>query len=224
MSCHPPGDLLTQGLNSHLLCLLYRRVVLYCWATWEARLPWSHNLQYIPYSPFYGCLFLFLLASGCQMLYFPYWTCLLSIPLWSRSCKRVVFFHNCIFRKQLAPRGPSISTCIVSRWHCVLLQAPQFGCPRPWYVPGRLKVSWTFDPPVLRAESLPRRSNQSILKEISPEYSLEEMMLNLQHFGHLMWRADSLEKTLMLGKIEGEERGGRGWDSWVALLTQRTWI
>ena len=55
-----------------------------------------------------------------------------------------------------------------------------------------------------------RRSTQSILKEISPEYSLEGLMLKLklQYFGHLVWRADSLEKTLMLGKIEGGRRGG----------------
>ena len=51
-----------------------------------------------------------------------------------------------------------------------------------------------------------RRSNQSILKEISPEYSLEGLMLKLQYFGHLMWRTDSLEKTWMLGKIEGRRR------------------
>ena len=49
-----------------------------------------------------------------------------------------------------------------------------------------------------------RRSNQSILKEINPEYSLEELMLKLQYFSHLMRRANSLEKTLMLGKIEGK--------------------
>ena len=56
-----------------------------------------------------------------------------------------------------------------------------------------------------------KRSNQSTLKEISPEYSLEELMLKLklQYFGHLMWRTDSLEKTLMLGKTEGRRR--RGW-------------
>ena len=52
-----------------------------------------------------------------------------------------------------------------------------------------------------------RRSNQSILKEISPEYSLEGLMLKLQNFGHLMWRADSLENNLMLGKIDGRRRG-----------------
>ena len=51
-----------------------------------------------------------------------------------------------------------------------------------------------------------RRSNQSILKEIRPEYSLEGLMLKLQYFGHLMWRTDSLEKTLMLGKIESRRR------------------
>ena len=63
-----------------------------------------------------------------------------------------------------------------------------------------LRVLWTA-----------RRSNQSILKEISPEFSLEGLMLNLklQYFGHLMQRTDSLEKTLMLGKIEGRRR--RGW-------------
>ena len=57
------------------------------------------------------------------------------------------------------------------------------------------------------------RSNQSILKKISPEYSLEGLMLKLklQYFGHLIWRSDSLEKTLMLGKIEGRRRGG--WQS-----------
>ena len=59
-----------------------------------------------------------------------------------------------------------------------------------------LKVPWTA-----------KRSNQSILKEIIPEYSLEGLLLKLQYFGHLMRRADSLEKTLMLGKIEGRRRG-----------------
>ena len=61
----------------------------------------------------------------------------------------------------------------------------------------------------LDIHSLMRRSNQSILKEINPEYSLEGLILKLklQYFGHLMRRADSLEKTLMLGKIEGRRRG-----------------
>ena len=79
-----------------------------------------------------------------------------------------------------------------------------------------LRVPWTA-----------RRSNQSILKEISPEYSLEGLMLKLklQYFGHLMQRTDSLEKTLMLGKIEGGKRGGdRGWDGYVPSPTQWTWV
>ena len=54
-----------------------------------------------------------------------------------------------------------------------------------------------------------RRSNQSILKEISPEYSLEGLMLKLQYFGHLMQKTSSLEKTMMLGKLEGRRRKGR---------------
>ena len=64
---------------------------------------------------------------------------------------------------------------------------------------------------LLRVPWTERRSNQFILKEISPEYSLEGLMLKLklQYFGHLMWRTDSFEKTLMLGKIEGKRR--RGW-------------
>ena len=79
-----------------------------------------------------------------------------------------------------------------------------------------LRVPWTA-----------RRSNQSILKEISPEYSLERLMLKLklQYFSHLMWRTDSLEKTLMLGKIEGRRR--REWQKmrcWMASPTQWTWV
>ena len=73
-----------------------------------------------------------------------------------------------------------------------------------------LRVPWTA-----------RRSNQSILKEISPGCSLEELMLKLklQYFGHLMWRADSLEKTLMLGKIEGRRRRGRQRMRWLDGIT-----
>ena len=65
------------------------------------------------------------------------------------------------------------------------------------------------------------KSNQLILKEISPEYSLEGLMLNLklQYFGHLMWRTDSLEKTLMLGKIEGGRRRGRQRMRWLDSIT-----
>ena len=64
-----------------------------------------------------------------------------------------------------------------------------------------------------------RRSNQSILKEITPEYSLEGLMLKLQYFGHLMQRTDSLEKSLMLGKIEGGARRGRQRMRWLDGIT-----
>ena len=73
-----------------------------------------------------------------------------------------------------------------------------------------LRVPWTV-----------RRSHPSILKEISPEYSLEGLMLKLkpQHFSHLMWRSDSFEKTLMLGQIEGERRRGRQRMRWLDGIT-----
>ena len=64
-----------------------------------------------------------------------------------------------------------------------------------------------------------RRSNQSVLKEINPEYSLKELMLKLQYFGLLMQRADSFEKTLMLGKIEGRKRRGRQRMRWLDGIT-----
>ena len=74
---------------------------------------------------------------------------------------------------------------------------------------------------LLRGPWTAMRSNQSILKEINPEYSLKEMMLKLQHFGHLMWRAsDSLEKTLMLGKTEGRRRQQRM--RWLDNITNST--
>ena len=73
-----------------------------------------------------------------------------------------------------------------------------------------MRVPWTA-----------RRSNQSILKEISPEYPLERLMLKLklQYFGHLMGKTDSLEKTLMLGKIEGGRRGGQQKMRWLDGIT-----
>ena len=71
-----------------------------------------------------------------------------------------------------------------------------------------LRVPWTA-----------RRSNQSILKQISPEYSLEGLMLKLQYFGHMMQRTEFLEKTLMLGKIEGKRRRGRQRMRWLDGIT-----
>jgi len=80
----------------------------------------------------------------------------------------------------------------IKKAECRRIDASELWCWR-----RLLRVPWTA-----------RRSNQSILKEINPEYSLEGLMLKLQYFGHPMQRADSLEKTLMLGKIEGRRRRG----------------
>ena len=83
-----------------------------------------------------------------------------------------------------------------------------------WYWKRLISVPWTA-----------KRSNQSILKEINPEYSLEQLMLKLkfQYFGHLLWIADSFEKTLMLGRIEGRRRRGRTEDETVGWHHQLWW-
>ena len=85
----------------------------------------------------------------------------------------------------------------------------------PWCWGRLVRVSWTA-----------RRSNQLILKEINPEYSLERLMLKLtlQYIGHLIWRTFSLVKTLMLEKTEAREGNDRGWDGWMASQTQWTWV
>ena len=85
-----------------------------------------------------------------------------------------------------------------------------------WCWKRLLRVPWTA-----------RRSNQSILKEISPGCSLEGLMLKLklQYFGHLMWRTDSLERPWCWERLRtGGEGNDRGWDGWMASLTQRTWV
>ena len=113
-------------------------------------------------------------------------------------------------RKQeyyFANKGPSSQSYGFSSSHIWMWMldhkegwAPKIDASELWCWRRLLRVPWTA-----------RRSNQSILKEISPEYSLEGLMLKLklQYFGHLMQRTDSLEKTLMLGKIEDRKRRGR---------------
>ena len=93
----------------------------------------------------------------------------------------------------------------IKKAKCWRIDAFELWC---WRTP--LRVPWTA-----------RRSNESILKESSPEYSLEGLMLKLkiQYFGHLMWRADSFEKTLMLGKIEDRRRKGRQRMRWLDGIT-----
>ena len=91
-------------------------------------------------------------------------------------------------------------------WTIKKAEHPRIDAFELWYWRRLLKIPW-----------IGRRSNQSILTEISPGCSLEGLMLKLklQYFGHLMQRADPLEKTLMLGKIEGGRRRGRQWMRWL---------
>ena len=92
------------------------------------------------------------------------------------------------------------------------------------YKESRVPKNWCFWTGcwrrILRVPWTARRSNQSILKEISPEYSLEGLMLKLQYFSHLMWRTDWFEKTLMLGKIEGGRRRERQRMRWLDGITE----
>ena len=111
----------------------------------------------------------------------------------------------------LKSRGITLSTkvCLVK---AMVFPVVMYGCERWTIKKAECRRTDAFElwcwRRLLRVPWTARRSNQSILKEISPEYSLEGLMLKLklQYFGHLMQRTDSLEKTLMLGKIEGRRR------------------
>ena len=100
----------------------------------------------------------------------------------------------------------AVVMCGCESWTIKKVERQRIDAFELWCWRRLLRVPWTA-----------RRSNQSILKEICPKYSLEELMvkLKLQHFGHLMRRADSFEKTLMLGKIEGRRRRGSQRMRWL---------
>ena len=131
--------------------------------------------------------------------------------------------HDSILKKQrhyFANKGPSTQSCgfplVVygcENWTIKEAEHQRIDAFELWCWRRLLRVPWTA-----------RRSNQSILKEISPEYSLEGLMLKLklQYFGHLMQRTDSFEKTLMLGKIEGGRRRGRQRMRWLDGITDST--
>ena len=117
-----------------------------------------------------------------------------------------MFISNLNQRHCFADKGPyspnygfSVDTYGCESWIIKKAEHQRIDALEFWFWRRLLRVLWTA-----------RRSNQSILKEINPEYSLEGLMwkLNLQYFGHLMQRSNSLEKTLMLGKIEGQRRRG----------------
>ena len=109
-------------------------------------------------------------------------------------------------RHHFADKGPYSQKCGFSSGH----EHQRIVAFKLWSWRRLLRVPWTA-----------RRSNQAILKEISPKYSLEGLILklNLQYFGHLMGRADSLEKTLILGKIEGRRRRGQQRRRWLDDIT-----
>ena len=107
-------------------------------------------------------------------------------------------------KHSFAKKGPSMVFLVVmygcESWTIKKAERRRIDAFELWCWKRLLRVPWTA-----------RRSNQSILKEINPEYSLQGLMLKLklQYFDHLMWRTDSLEKTLMLGKIQGRRRRGQ---------------
>ena len=132
-------------------------------------------------------------------------------------------FYQCLVKAMVFP--VVIYGC--ESWAIMKAERQRIDTFELWCWRRLLRVPWTA-----------RRSNQFILKEISPEYSLKGLMLKLklQYFGHLMRRTDSLEKTLILEKLEGKMRTGwcrmrwlmRGWEvemrGWMASLTQWTWV
>ena len=156
----------------------------------------------------------------------------LAVIFWT-TCVCVIFFNKNSYISWLLPyffgRAPRsylkrLSQTKVHIVKAMVFPVVMYGC-ESWTIEkaerwridafelcwGRLlRISWTA-----------RRSNQPILKETSPEYSLEGLMLKLklQYFGHLMWRTDSLEKTLMLGKIEGGRGRGRQRMRWLDGIT-----
>ena len=177
-------------------------------------------------------------------------TVCVSMCLTTQSPVSSMYFtpHNFEFKKHLLPgpcplsfylilsNFPGVSRDITLPAKVRLVNAMIFpvvmcGC-KSWTI--KIAEHWRIDGfelwcwrRLLRVPWTARRSNQSILKEINPEHSLEGLMLKLklQYFGHLMGRADSLEKILMLGKIEGRRR--REWQKmrcWKASPTQWTWI
>ena len=122
-------------------------------------------------------------------------------------------------RHYLANKGPSSQSYGFSGSHVPMWEL----CHKEgWLLKNRCFEVWCWRR-LFIVPWAPGRSNQSMLKEINPEYSLEELLLKLefQYLGYLMWRADSLEKTLMLGKTEGKRRrDDRGWDGWIASPVQ----
>ena len=152
---------------------------------------WPHELQHVRLS--YPSPTPRVCSNSCPLSWWCHPTILsFVVPFSSQSLPTKV----CIVKGMVFPVAMyECQSWTVKKAECQRIDTFELWCWR-----RLLRVLWTA-----------KRSNQSILKEINPEYSLEGLMLKLklQYFGHLMWRADSFEKTLMLGKIEGRRR--RGW-------------
>ena len=147
------------------------------------------------------------------------------------DCSQEVKRHLLLERKAMTNLDSILKSkniTLLTKVH--LVKAMFFSSIHVWVWKLDYKESWApknwcfwnvFWRKLLRVPWTARRSNQSILKEISPGYSLEGLMLKLklQYLGHLMWRTDSLEKTLMLGKIEGGRRRGRQRMRWLDGIT-----
>ena len=141
------------------------------------------------------------------------------------DCRQEINRHSLIWRKVMANIGSILKNrdiTLLTKVHLVkaiVFPVVMYGC-ESWTVKKaeRQRIDafelrcWRR---LLRVPWTARWSNQSILKEINPEYSLEGLMLNLQYFGHLMQRADLLEKILILGKIEGKRRRGQQSIRWL---------
>ena len=150
-----------------------------------------------------------------------------------QDCSNLTYTHSLISSWGLL-EGVKVNWIITRTWYCwsktqcnMRVQKKDWASLHPWHLLS-FGLPWWIDAfelwcwrRLLRVPWTARRYNQSILKEISPKYSLEGRMLKLklQYFGHLIWRTDSLEKTLMLGKIEGWRRRGQQSMRWLGGIT-----
>ena len=141
------------------------------------------------------------------------------------GCSHEIKRHSLLRRKAMTNLGSRditlpMKVCLVKT---MVFPVVMYGCETWTRKKAEHRITDAFElwswGRLLRVPWTARRSKQSILKEISPEYSLEGLMLKLQYFAHLMWRTDSFEKTLMLEKIEGRRR--RGWQKmrWLDGIT-----
>ena len=178
--------------------------------SWHFFIPWS-NVWNFP------SLLLFLLFSPLFHSFLPLFLSFLPSFIFPPTyCLFLLTHLGCVLKSRditLLTKGHVINAMVFpvvmygcESWTIKKAEHQRINAFELWHWRRLWRVPWTA-----------RRSNQSILKEINPEYSLGELML--QYFGHLMWRANSLEKTLMLGKVQGRRRRGRQRMRWLDGIT-----